>query len=1003
MGGERERFHDFGVGDDADALRDDARGVPGKRTLVEHEGLHEDAEAGVAGGGGPLPFLAQIQASFGAHDVSGVRAHTDDAAASASRAMGAQAFAFGNRVAFGGTPSLHTAAHEAAHVVQQRSGVHLKGGVGAAGDAYEQHADAVADAVVSGRSAQGLLDRYAGNGGGAPAIQRKDDTSKGAGPNSVKGGGAAATPAQSKNFAVLSAMKMSDFVAYSDTQADWSMAIPNAGQQTDLRDLMAWLRGADHRRTALGNFLVSEGIAHKGDLAALDAYARAKGTAKSVAVTMAATIVDAIDMGKDLVKLEGALQQPVLHQIFPLADRLGKNSFQRLRDAAAVDGFVTYVNACKPMLQANNGAEIISFVTFFGATGGNPTMFIGLKDVRSYHKFEVAALVTLQVHLAGNVAKLPFTLILHSAIDWNGAFHQDPEMTAAIVKPANHTYMIEGAASLAEISGRIPALVALHGRDENDAKTKKTVKRIDQVMIAGHGDSHSIELGGDYNRDKAGKIKADSDGSIDMHTGEDSLDVSGDPKKAKQKLESEKFLKDLMPYMSADPATPHGRIVFNACLTASNDVDPDAFAKAKTPADQAKVIQKSIANSPSIVEETRKVAKANGRGALDVRGGNGSFGVVGLMDNTGALDIVADGTGKRGLDPELTNPDKLVYAEKGVDPQGCLSAVLESWAKDKAKTITAIKNRRGAPVAAGTWDEDVIQALYEIIETRHSNDGASIAVAASVADGFKELDNEGASRVWTMWRLGDTKDWAILEKKLKPRGEWTGQPFVPMVFYQGWQFIDAAKRPDFLAALGAMTVESSMQTLNIGAFTAHWTTYVPAVSPAVPDPGTLRLVLRDLNDNGAGAQPNTKAFLGSLVDKVAHKFKIDVKTPMGSLGDEDTVLTALGLSKAQAAGGAAPPPKFGPAPKPDANVDMDVDGTNDSAVQPMAATGRVTPKTLPVHDQPRVAGDTQAKVLAQNALVPVMGKVETKTGGKWYLIDNGGARGYVQQGLLVLV
>src|SRR5262249_14172656 len=62
-----------------------------------------------------------------------------------------------------------------AHVVQQRGGVQLKGGVGAAGDAYERHADAVADQVVRGQSAAMLLDPYASPGGDASqAVQRKD-------------------------------------------------------------------------------------------------------------------------------------------------------------------------------------------------------------------------------------------------------------------------------------------------------------------------------------------------------------------------------------------------------------------------------------------------------------------------------------------------------------------------------------------------------------------------------------------------------------------------------------------------------------------------------------------------------------------------------------------------------------------------------------------------------------------------------------------------------------
>jgi hypothetical protein len=135
--------------------------------------IHDAASRGTSGAGGPLPHLEPIQKSFGHHDVSGIAAHTDASAKEGSRAMGAEAFAVGQHVAFAGAPSLHTAAHEAAHVVQQRGGVHLKDGVGQAGDPYERHADAVADAVVSGRSAAGLLDQVAqGASASSRAVQR---------------------------------------------------------------------------------------------------------------------------------------------------------------------------------------------------------------------------------------------------------------------------------------------------------------------------------------------------------------------------------------------------------------------------------------------------------------------------------------------------------------------------------------------------------------------------------------------------------------------------------------------------------------------------------------------------------------------------------------------------------------------------------------------------------------------------------------------------------------
>jgi hypothetical protein len=88
--------------------------------------------------------------------------------------MGAQAYTTGDHVVLGDAADLHTVAHEAAHVVQQRGGVQLAGGVGQAGDPYEQHADAVADRVVRGESAEDLLSAHPGGAstGSSPATQR---------------------------------------------------------------------------------------------------------------------------------------------------------------------------------------------------------------------------------------------------------------------------------------------------------------------------------------------------------------------------------------------------------------------------------------------------------------------------------------------------------------------------------------------------------------------------------------------------------------------------------------------------------------------------------------------------------------------------------------------------------------------------------------------------------------------------------------------------------------
>jgi len=142
---------------------------------------HAVAQAGLRGGGRPLPHAERIQAAFGRHDIGGVRSFVGGAATTASQRLGASGFAMGDAVAFAREPDLRLAAHEAAHVVQQRGGVSLMGGVGSRGDVYERHADEVADAVSSGRSAEGLLDRMAPRGAshaGRPAVQRDEPGSR---------------------------------------------------------------------------------------------------------------------------------------------------------------------------------------------------------------------------------------------------------------------------------------------------------------------------------------------------------------------------------------------------------------------------------------------------------------------------------------------------------------------------------------------------------------------------------------------------------------------------------------------------------------------------------------------------------------------------------------------------------------------------------------------------------------------------------------------------------
>lgn len=126
------------------------------------KGGEEDGDA-LPAGTSPLPHIDQIQAAFGAFDLSAVRALVGGAAAEDLDRRGAEGGTSGAEVALL-RRDLWTEAHEAAHVVQQSAGVHLVDRSGRPGDNHEREADEIADRVEQGDSAVDLLEQIASPG-----------------------------------------------------------------------------------------------------------------------------------------------------------------------------------------------------------------------------------------------------------------------------------------------------------------------------------------------------------------------------------------------------------------------------------------------------------------------------------------------------------------------------------------------------------------------------------------------------------------------------------------------------------------------------------------------------------------------------------------------------------------------------------------------------------------------------------------------------------------------
>lgn len=127
---------------------------------VSPDAIHSAAQTGIRTPSTTMPHLEAIQQSFGSHHtntLANIQYHQGSTASASAQAMNAKAYATGSHVVSDGPMDKHTAAHEATHIVQQQAGVQLKDNIGTVGDPYERQADAVADAVVAGRSAEGIL------------------------------------------------------------------------------------------------------------------------------------------------------------------------------------------------------------------------------------------------------------------------------------------------------------------------------------------------------------------------------------------------------------------------------------------------------------------------------------------------------------------------------------------------------------------------------------------------------------------------------------------------------------------------------------------------------------------------------------------------------------------------------------------------------------------------------------------------------------------------------
>ena len=535
----------------------------------------------------------------------------------------------------------------------------------------------------------------------------------------------------------------------------------------------------------------------------------------------------------------------------------GKAQLKRLMDKGLVEvgNFAGYFSKSGAYLQADNGADARSYLDMIEKDSKRPDTFIGHPGrVHNYHRFEARLLTQLAVNEAIEDRTKPLLLILHSGADWNGAFHRDSALTDLVVHPRNLTVMVEGAATLEGAGGAAATIADRQGQHH----------RIQQLMLAGHGETQEMELAG-----------------VPSPTGQ----VSGTQELnlAHNRARTEKFLRGLIGHMDAGPDT---RIVLNACLTQAEEVAPNL---PKDPADARRAILSSLAKNPSLASRISQLAPGR-----VVEGNIASVPAGTYMD----VDAAGNPTGvvhqQIPSDPAAAFPDLPNYIEHGQDPEGCMRAVVVVWARDRAECLHRLGLRRAQPI--GGFTDRIVHTLYDIVAANNDDANLMNRLAISVAGGLDELQFP-ANQVPDSIAGVDNNLSAAEESSVFTPLHGFADLGAQLAIDQVWMIQNPARGVAFLAELDAFpTTVAAAAHLSETWLAGSAAALLPLASAAAPTRPQIKLALWGVT--GGRDDPACHAFMLENAKATRHIVMpagATVSDITGKSASENDVLTTLGL------------------------------------------------------------------------------------------------------------
>ncbi len=617
----------------------------------------------------------------------------------------------------------------------------------------------------------------------------------------------------------------------------------------------------------------------------LKMYSRAVTTSQPIRLSRTSVVAKAVILGADLLKLQAGFGDVILKGALP------EWIFLELARENLADDVVDYYSNVTPtpIFQAKNGRDFLSYKQIKKDDGENPKAYDAgdmHTAIRNYHRFTKTTLDKVKDNYADESKTNPLTLILHTAIDHNGAFHRDPKLDAVVTNGNMHTIMIEGKETLDDVKSQIGPLARKYGKNN----------KIDQVMIAGHGNARTIELGGKLT--KGGELNENEELKEDS----DAVDLANNAVKAQALFDEILDNMDIDPgwmtrwFGTPDPQQSHRRILFNACLTNSNYVR-DAIDN-NNASEARKQIRKYLQDNQNLVGYVESRAKAKNSWDVTVRGSSASHGRLDMIDPSGNLDLIS------ATDPKLTAP-KLEYVEFGTEPTGALRAVLECWA---AKSSSARSNlqaamRRRIAKNSKVWRDAIIESLYKLVLNYAWNKGVIIKYLSNMAGELSHAQNSTNCKVG---KFGITEQLSAYAqevfKDLRSANEWAANNYIPLVFYQVWIKMDQGVKPykEFADHFGAhYDCAAADEFVDISYLAPKMTAILGGGGSAV---GKLKLALLGVTQKN---NADCKSYLIDLLDKQNMPLTKDQFNPalkiddlLNGISTEDRILMKIGKKQA---------------------------------------------------------------------------------------------------------